>query len=152
MHMLGIVFGTICLVLLVRVLARPWWGGWYGSCHGRHRYRHGPRAFLWRLLRRIDATPAQERVFRDEVDALREGARGLRAELQASGRDLAAALRDETLDPQKLATVYRKQDETLARLRERLSASLARVHSTLDARQRDELASLLERGGHAGRC
>ena len=74
---------------------------------------------------------------------------GLRGELKASGRDLAVALRDETLDRQKLETVYRKQDELLASLRQRLSDSLARVHSTLDARQRNEIADLLERGGRS---
>jgi hypothetical protein len=151
--MIGIVIGTICLVLLVRVLAgRHRWGGGYGSCHGRHRHGMGPRAFLWRILRRIDATPAQERVFRDEVASLRDGASGLKEELRASGRDLAAALREEKLDAQRLAAIYRTQDEILARVRERLSASLGRIHATLDARQRDELASLLERGGHAGCC
>ena len=109
----------------------------------------GPRAFLWRLLRRIDATPAQEKVFRDEAAALLDSANGLRGELKASGRDLAVALRDETLDRQKLESVYRKQDEILASLRVRLSDSLGRVHSTLDARQRNELADLLERGGRS---
>ena len=151
--MFGIVIGTICLVLLVGVLRRRHWhGGCRGPGHGGHRYGMGARAILWRLLRRIDATPAQEKVFRDEVAGLRDGARGLREELRASGRDLALALRDETLDPQKLASVYRKQDEILAGLRERLSASLGRVHATLDARQRNELADLLERGGRAGCC
>jgi hypothetical protein len=146
--MFGFVIGTICLVLLIGVLRRRHrFGGWHG--YGGHRRGFGPRAFLWRLLRRIDATPAQERVFRDEAAGLWETASGLRGELKASGRDLAVALRDETLDRQKLESVYRKQDEILAALRARLSDSLGRVHSTLDERQRNELADLLERGGPA---
>lgn len=146
--MFGFVIGTICLVLLIGVLRRRHrYGGWHG--YGGHRSGFGPRAFLWRLLRRIDATPAQERVFRDEAAGLREAANGLRGELKASGRDLAVALRDETLDRQKLESVYRRQDEILAALRARLSESLGRVHSTLDERQRNELADLLERGGPA---
>lgn len=140
--MFGFVIGTICLVLLIGLLRRR-------HRYGGHRRGFGPRAFLWRLLRRIDATPAQERVFRDEAAGLWETARGLRGELKASGRDLAVALRDETLDRQKLESVYRKQDEILAALRARLSDSVGRVHSTLDARQRNELADLLERGGPA---
>jgi hypothetical protein len=137
--MFGFVIGTVCLILLVGVLRR------------RHRYGRGfgPRAFLRRLLRRIDATPAQERVFRDEASALREAARGLRGELAASGRDLAAAVRDEALDRQKIEAAYRKQDEILTALRARFSDSLGRVHATLDARQRREVADLLERGGPA---
>jgi hypothetical protein len=150
--MFGFVIGTICLVLLIGALRRRHGYGHGGSCghgHGGHRRGFGPRAFLWRILRRIDATPAQEKVFRDEADGLRETVHGLGGELRASGRDLAVALRDETLDRQKLESIYRKQDELLATLRQRLSDSLGRIHSTLDARQRDELATLLERGGRA---
>jgi hypothetical protein len=125
--MFGFVIGTICLVLLIGV-------------------------FLWRLLRRIDATPAQEKVFRDEADGFWEAAGGLREGLKASRRDLALAMRDEELDKQKLAAMFRKQDEMLGGLRERLSASLGRVHATLDSRQRSQLADLLERGGHSAHC
>jgi hypothetical protein len=148
--MFGFVIGTICLVLLIGVLRRRWYPGSYG--YG-HRWRgHGPRAFLWRLLRRIDATPAQEKVFRDEADGFWEAAGGLREGLKASRRDLALAMRDEELDKQKLAAMFRKQDEMLGGLRERLSASLGRVHATLDSRQRSQLADLLERGGHSAHC
>jgi hypothetical protein len=146
--MFGFVIGTICLFLLIGVLRRRHGsGGW--RRHEGYPRGFGPRAFLWRLLRRIDATPAQEKVFRDEAAGLRGAVHGLRDELKASGRDLAVALRDETLDRQKLESVYRKQDELLANLRQRLSDSLARVHSTLDARQRNEIADLLERGGRS---
>jgi hypothetical protein len=77
--------------------------------------------------------------------------------LKASRRDLALAMRDEELDKQKLAAMFRKQDEMLGGLRERLSASLervhaGRVHATLDARQRSQFADLLERGDQAARC
>ena len=151
--MFGFVIGTLCLFLLVGVLRRRHGhGGWRSHCHGGHHRGYGPRAFLWRLLRRIDATPAQEKVFRDEAEGLRETARGLKGELHASGRDLAAALRDENLDRQKLEGIYRKQDELLAALRQRLTDSLGRVHATLDTRQRNELADLLERGGRASCC
>jgi hypothetical protein len=146
--MFGFVIGTICLILLVGVVRRRHWRrDWPGS--GAHRRGHGPRAALRRILRRIDATPAQEKVFRDEAATLWETARGLRGGLEASGRDLAIALREETLDRQKLESVYRKQDEILAALRARVSDSLGRVHSTLDERQRNDLADLLERRGAA---
>ncbi len=148
--MFGFAIGIVCLFLLVGVLRRRHgYAGWHGHRHGGHHRGWGPRAFLWRLLRRIDATPAQEKVFRDEAAALRETVHGLRGELRASGRELAVVLREESLDRQKLESIYRKQDELLATLRQRLSDSLGRIHSTLDARQRDELATLLERGGRA---
>jgi hypothetical protein len=146
--MFGFVIGTVCLFLLIGVLRRRHgYGGWRG--HRGYRAGYGPRAFLWRLLRRIDATPAQEKVVRDEAAALLDSAHGLRGDLKASGRDLAVALRDETLDRRKIESVYRKQDEILASLRNRLTDSLGRVHSTLDARQRNDLADLLERGGRS---
>lgn len=148
--MFGFVIGTICLVLLIGVLRRRWVPGDHGpGGHGRGR---GPRAFLWRLLRRIDATPAQEKVFRDEADGLWDAAGGLRDAWKASRQDLALAMRDEALDKEKLEAMFRKQDETLAVLRERVSASLGRVHETLDARQRSQIADLLERGGRAAHC
>jgi len=151
--MFGFVIGTICLFLLIGVLRRRHgYGGWHRRWRGGHRRGFGPRAFLWRLLHRIDATPAQEKVFRDEADGLWETARGLRGELHASGRDLAVVLREESLDRQKLESIYRKQDELLAAMRQRITDSLGRVHSTLDARQRSELADLLERGGRASCC
>src|SRR5690348_9059861 len=112
--MFGFVIGTICLVLLIGVVSRRRWHGAYGSCAGygggcggcgrgscgggcgggyRYRGGFGPRAFLWRLLRRIDATPAQEKVFRDELGGLIETGRGLRDTLQGTRADLASALR-----------------------------------------------------------
>jgi hypothetical protein len=104
--MLGFVVGIICLVLLVGVVRRPRWRrGWPGA--GGHRRGFGPRAVRRRVLQRIDTTPAQEKVFRDEAATLWEAAGGL----EASGRDLASALREETLDRQKPKSVYRRQDE-----------------------------------------
>ena len=108
--MLGFVVGIICLVLLVgAVRRRHWRRGWPGA--GGHRRGFGPRAGLRRILQRIDATPAQEKVFRDEAATLWEAARGLRGGLEASGPDLASALREDALDRQKLESVYRRQDE-----------------------------------------
>jgi hypothetical protein len=149
--MLGFIFGTICLVALIGVLRRGrhrWYGhGYgYGGWHGRG---WGPRAFFWRLLRRIDATPAQEKVFRDEVVSFIDAARGMRDTWRASRSELAGALRDESLDRGKLEALYRKQDELIAALRQRVSESLGRVHETLDAQQRRTVADLVESGSAA---
>ncbi len=148
--MFGFVVGTVCLVLLFVVLRRRRWyranygyGYGCGGYHGRRSY--GPRAWLWGLLRRIDATPAQEKVFRDEVANLLETARGLKETFRASRGDLAGALRDEALDRTKLDALFRKQDELISALRTTLGESLGRVHATLDAGQRRELAALVER-------
>jgi len=108
--MLGFVVGIIRLVLLVGVVRRRHWRrGWPGA--GGHRRGFGPRAVRRRVLHRLDTTPAQEKVFRDEAATLWEAARGLGGGLEASGRDLASALREKTLDRQKPESVYRRQDE-----------------------------------------
>jgi hypothetical protein len=108
-HTLGFVVGIICLFLLVGVVRRRHWRrGWPGA--GGHRRGFGPRAVLRRILRRIDATPAQE-VLRDEAATLWEAACGLRGGLEASGRGLASALREEALDRRKPESAYRRQDE-----------------------------------------
>jgi hypothetical protein len=55
-------------------------------------------------------------------------------------------MRDETLDKSKVDALFRKQDELIARLRDAAAASFEKVHAVLDARQKADLADMLERG------
>ncbi len=137
--MLGIFFGTICFIALVKVVrGRRYWR------HGRHGgYR---RYFLRRLFQRLNTGPGQEKVVLGEVEALRQTARELRGELKGVRADIAAILRDEQFDRSKLEALYRKQDELLARLRTAVSGSFEKVHAALDERQKRDLADLLEGG------
>ena len=111
--------------------------------------RHRGRAPAWmvrRLSRRLSATPAQERVLVEEVEALRAAVSELRGDLFASREDLARALGADKLDPSTLDAVAARGAARLDALRARLAASLARVHESLDARQRQLLAELVRAG------
>ena len=64
----------------------------------RHLGRRGRGFMVRRLLRRIDATEPQERLFLEELEALRATVRGLRQGAFASRQELAQALEAEALD------------------------------------------------------
>src|SRR5574337_1051849 len=87
---------TLAVLGLLRLARRAAW------C--RHR---GP-ASGWmarRLARRLGATPEQERLLREEVEALRLAVAELRGDLFASREDLARALAAERLDQAALDAV-----------------------------------------------
>ncbi len=116
--------------------------------------RRGP-ASSWmarRLARRLGATPEQERLLREEMEALRLAVSELRGDLLASREDLARALASERLDPAALDAAAARGASRLDALRSRLTASLARVHEALDARQRQVLAELVRSGPHRRRA
>jgi hypothetical protein len=148
--MLGFIVGTICLIALIAVLRRRrWHRGHY------HRYGWGPRAWLWRTSRYLGATPQQEKLFRDELVAFLDEARGLGGALQQARTELASALRDERLDSGRIDAVLTKQQELITGLRTRLVASLGSIHQTLDAEQRRRVAEIVESGprrAYAGGC
>lgn len=139
--MLGIFFGVICTIALVKVARGR--GHW-----GRHRAygRRGRHFILRRLFRRLDTGPGQEKVVLTQLDELRETAHSLKVELKGTRSDVAAMLRDAQFDRGKLEALYRKQDELLAKLRTAAASAIENVHAVLDERQKGELADLLERG------
>ena len=135
--MLGFVVGAISLIALIKVLRR-----------GRHhRYYRGGRNFmLRRLFQRLNTGPGQEKVVLTEIDALQDTARGLRDELKSTRADIASILRDENYDKAKVETLFRKQDELLAKMRTAAASSMEKIHGVLDERQKQDLAEMVERG------
>ena len=129
---------TLAVLGLLRLARRAAW---------RRRCGPAPGWMARRLARRLDATPEQERLLREEVEALRLAVSELRGDLLASREGLARALAAERLDPADLDAVTARGASRLEALRSRLGASLARVHQALDARQRQLLAELV-RSGH----
>jgi uncharacterized membrane protein len=129
-----------------------WHSGWHGRAHhGRH--WHGPGR--WRgpeywILAELDCTPAQERLVREELRGLVDQVRGLRDERQATRDDLARAIAGDQLDRAALMTMFSRHDQRLVELRANITASLERVHGSLDAGQRERLAALVRGslGGH----
>lgn len=152
--MLGFVIGTVCLVALVKVVRRGrGWGRW-GGHYGRGGW--GRRAYLNRLFARLETSPSQEKEIVGAIDEVRGTARGLSPEIAATRSEIARLLADETFDAERLGALFARHDEALRKLRESLAGSLAKLHGTLDAHQRQELARLIETrlgwgfGGHQG--
>jgi hypothetical protein len=103
-----------------------------------------------RLLRRIDATPEQERLFLEELEALRATLQGLRQGLLASRQDLARALEAEALDAAALEALLAPSLRRIEEVRTQAAGALAPA-------QRLQLAAALRRPArfatpHHGRC
>lgn len=132
---------------------RRWRHGHADACgHGCHggRRRHGWRRGLNHVLARLGTTPAQEKVIRDELNRLRELGGSSRGEAFAARGDLADALRAEALDPTQFDALVARLDGAYGSLRTAAIDSLRRVHATLDAHQREQLADFLARKREAG--
>jgi Spy/CpxP family protein refolding chaperone len=140
--MLGLFVGAACLVGLIAV-ARRGRRHYYGF-HGHH--RHGGRFFLHRVLDRLDTTPGQEKVIRDALHDLGEQAWPLRREVKGTRSEIAAALRAPELDRSALDRVFAKHDELIEKLRSSALSAADQVHGTLDERQRQKLADMIEQG------
>ena len=150
--MFGFFFGTACLAGLIFALRRGHWHhhhgmGGRGSWRGRMRW----------LFERLDTSPGQEKVFVKAADDLTEAFEKLRDEARNTRAVIAQALRGEQFDGASLRELHEKHDALLAQMRETMRTAMAQVHESLDARQRRELADLIEHGfgyGHRGygRC
>jgi hypothetical protein len=152
-------------------------GGWHGHHGGWHDLGGGPgadqdpdgdreggpddgpggwpsppwrrsRPFVLRYLsERLDATPAQEKMLRDAWAEFEGEIGRLKGEGKQTRKDLAAALRRAGVDEVLLGELYARHDEHIERARKAFVGLLAKVHEGLDERQRERLASLVERGG-----
>jgi hypothetical protein len=148
-RMFGFIFGTLCLVGLVRVIARGRYGGRFGYWHhhGHHR-GFGPRGALNGLLGRLDTAPGQEKVITSAVDEFIGRARESRREVHDTRRAIADALRGEHLDEARLGEVFVRHDAALEQVRRAGVDAARKVHEALDERQRKILGDLVENGFH----
>ncbi len=104
-----------------------------------------------RLLRRIGATPEQERAILAETDALGEAFSAMRHDARALRDDLADLLAAPALDPSRVAAALDARFTRAGELRTRLAETLARIHAALGPEQRARLAALIREGPHR-RC
>jgi uncharacterized membrane protein len=118
-------------------------GGW-----GRGR---GTPFYLRFLAQRLDASPDQERAMADAVKQFRADVEPLAGEASRSRADLAAAMRKSSFDEVMLGELFARHDDALEKGRKAVVGLGARLHNTLDERQRDRLATLIERGPRFGR-
>jgi Spy/CpxP family protein refolding chaperone len=150
--MIGLAIGLGIAGLIGYKLHRRRHGcGWYGHHHGHHHHHHrgGWRGGRYYLLARLGATPAQEKVIREEMDRMRDRARVAREDAAAARGDLAEVLRAERFDRARFDAALGRVDAAWTELKKSAADSAARVHETLDQRQRDMLADFLaeRRGG-----
>lgn len=135
--------------------------GWH---RGRHRglrsYRHrgGPwslfqhlrearRRFLMRrLFEELDTTPGQERAIAQSVDTFTDQLAIGRDDLRSARRQFAQALAGDVFDDSALNAVFVRVDEVAAKAKTDLTRALQEIHSSLDGRQRQQLAELIADG------
>lgn len=119
------------------------------SCddHGWHNHGWNPhwrRRGLHMLLRRIDASPAQERAIIAEVEQFRDRVRGVRANAPEARADLAAAIRAPELDDATLASLKSRVDTAIGDVRTAALEALRNIHALLDPGQRERVADFLD--------
>lgn len=130
-------------VLLGAALVRR--AAWRRFARGRHLV---PR----RVLRRIGATPEQERAVLAETETLADVLGALRRDAGALRGDLAELLAAPSLDAARVGAALDARLGRAAELRTRVAEVIARVHATLGPDQRARLATLVREGPHGRHC
>lgn len=141
--MFGFIFGTVCLVALVKVVkhGRHWGhGGGWGRGDGPKRW------MLRRLFQRLDTTPGQEKVISEAYDELQEKLRAVREELQRARGTFARATRAEAFDTESVREQFEKQQGALEELKKAALASMQKIHEALTPEQRAVAGELIEFG------
>lgn len=145
--MFGFLFGAVCLGGLAALLfhrnhhyGRHGFGRGYG---GRfHRGRH----FLHAAFERLDTTPGQEKAIVAALDEFRDSARAARGKVLASRGEVAAALREDEFQADRVRAVLSRSSEELVGLGDQGSETLGKIHEALDPEQRKRLARWVESG------
>jgi Spy/CpxP family protein refolding chaperone len=145
--MFGFVVGALCLIGLIVMIKRSRWHRGYAGCHGGRDHGHRGGGFWLRgIFQRLDTTPGQEKVIREEFEKLKDKFSDMRGEWNATGNDVGRAMRSESFDETILGDLFARHDDKLRELRKEMVGALARIHDALDERQRARLAEMLERG------
>jgi Spy/CpxP family protein refolding chaperone len=151
--MVGFLFGAVVAVVAVKYWGmhfghreRGSWGGGRGGGWGR-------RWILRGLYERLQTTPGQERVIEAAVDQVADAASRFRDERHRFRADVAASVKGDRFDSTPLNEMFSRQDAVIAQLRKVLTEGLAKVHETLDPKQRGALGEALQYGpGWGGGC
>ena len=110
--------------------------------------REGPwgrgRGVVHSLLGRLEATPVQEKAILAALDELQR----IAGELRGIGRDVrsdvARAIRGSLLDDVALEGATARIDDATLKLRAAARAAIAKIHETLDDRQRKMLGDIID--------
>ena len=119
--------------------------GWEGHDPGwRPRTRGVERMVGW-IATRLEATPDQYRVIRNEAEQFMDKTHDLRRELRLSRDDIANAMAGASFDEEVMGETFARQDDRIREVREQLVGALARIHDVLEPRQRDRLVEMMAR-------
>ena len=119
-------------------------GGWAGPQGGwGNRWLRGG---LFMAMRRLQLTPDQQTVVREELERLGTSLREHRQEWSTSRRDVAQAMRGESFDATVMGELFGRHDERLTEARKAVMEALGKIHAVLDETQRARLSELIERG------
>ena len=132
--MLGFIVGTASLYGLYRMRR----GGAPLSLMG------GSPRMLQRVLRRLDTTPAQERVILEAIEEARQSAQGLRKEATMSKEDVITMLKSDEVEVDALGAAFARQDEALTDARLGATSALQKLHNALTEEQRLKLGRMLK--------
>lgn len=116
------------------------------------RWRHHRGARAGWLLRRIGASPEQERAVRAELDALSHAFLALRADAHPLRGDLADLFVAPSLDAARVRDAIDARLASAVALPAHVAEAIARVHDVLDPAQRERLAILLREGPRRHGC
>jgi uncharacterized membrane protein len=124
--------------------AGPRGDGWAGSRggFGSRWWRGG----LFAVMRRLQLTPDQQTVVREELEQLGATLREHRQEWGQSRHDVAQAVRGESFDATVMGELFGRHDERLGEVRKAVMEALGKIHAVLDETQRQRLAELIDRG------
>ncbi|MBM4378037.1 MAG: periplasmic heavy metal sensor [Deltaproteobacteria bacterium] len=136
----GIIIGTLCLLGFVKVWRRA-------RCRA-----HGGGGGGWmarRVGQRLGATPDQEKVLRESVEAVQRAGWKARAEWPAIRAEAARALRAEAFDEAAWTSALERARAAVTALEATTGESLRALHAALQPTQRQQLADLVEFGPRA---
>ena len=140
--MLGFIFGTVCLVALVKVVkgGRRWGQGGWGDHSGARRW------MLRRLFQRLDTTTGQEKVITEAFDEVYEKTRAVREELFRARGTFARSVRGEAFDTESVRDQFDKQQTAMDELKKTVLAGMQKIHEALTPEQRAVAGDLIEFG------
>ncbi len=136
--MLGFLFGSICLLALVKVVK------------GRHFHGSWRRTVMRRVFERLDTTPGQEKVLFAAAERLEQAFGKVRETVKASRSTVADSVRGERFDGASVNESFTQASAALDELKKEVVEALSSVHEALRPEQRRELADLLAYGPRAG--
>ncbi|HVE83593.1 MAG TPA: hypothetical protein VND93_12120 [Myxococcales bacterium] len=155
--MFGFIFGTACLIGLIKVARRGGCGGGYDGGHGHwgHGFRGGGGGWgqSWMLRGisyRIGATPGQEKVIGEAFENIRNVFAKAKEEKEKARKDVATAFKGEQFDHEPMKAAFTRHDALLEEIQRVILVELSKVHEALNPEQRKQVADLLENGFSGG--